>query len=473
MKEESFVHLALFLFNEKQSPIKTLQMKKTILPFAFFFCFILAFSQDKNFDLSKYKLPNIKRHKLQLSFNSNGNQNNYTEEDELIYNSHSEYRSFDVKKSHFNTKIDLLYNYFFNTKEKIVISETQFSPTYKFQKEKTEDTKDSYYQPEITFKTSTDISIFLNDKNVFINIIPELNFKHSKDQSKINGETNYKHIYNSLETSIGLGIGKGRLEPVSDLWQSYFILKNLENDGLLNRTLKESDIFEFATKSSKLKNKRFFDYRLRKIEELKTLDSLLHNQQLITNSDINYFTILNDYWSFANIWERHSGNVMKLISTPRYISWNQKNMNKHNDDESFFDLVSKINLTSSKQINLNWERNIWCEISSRNILNREEDTANDFMAGNFGVEYNYFPNFRTSIRSNLSFTAHESNVLFEGDITKKWKNEIRFYTSINYYISPQLRLSGSIGVSHMNRLNHVMTDLFNIGYHVNLSYAIF
>ena len=34
-------------------------------------------SQDKNFDLSKYKFPDYKRHQLEFNFNSSGNSNSY------------------------------------------------------------------------------------------------------------------------------------------------------------------------------------------------------------------------------------------------------------------------------------------------------------------------------------------------------------------------------------------------------------
>ena len=439
-------------------------MKKLILLTLVLWCTVSSFSQNKNFDLSKYKLPDIKRHQLDLSFNLGGGQNNYTENDEV-----------DIRNKHFNSEAFFDYNFYFNSRKKIINSTTSLSPSFLYKKEKEGSTiEDTNRESEIHFNTKCESSFFQNEKNLFLHIAPELILVHSKEKSKRNSETNFDYTYNSFEASVGLGIGKGRLEPVSDLWQSYFILESLNKDGLLNRELNESDIEEFATLSSQLKNKRFFDYRLRKIEEMKALDSLLHNQQLITNTNINYFTILNDYWSFANVSDRYSGSEIKFISTPRFYSWSNKNSNSQNDrDESFFDITSKISFKNSKQINLFWERNLWCEVSSRNILDREEDTANDFLSGSIGFEYNYFPNFRTSIQSGLSVTARESNVYSNGDLLKKWINETYLHSSINYYISPQLRLSGTIGLSYINKLNYRLTDILNIGYQLNLAYAIF
>ncbi|HYQ56982.1 MAG TPA: hypothetical protein VEP89_06505 [Draconibacterium sp.] len=52
---------------------------KRICPFiAFLFISYFSFAQYENFDLSKYKLPEIKRHQLDFDFNSNGYFQNST-----------------------------------------------------------------------------------------------------------------------------------------------------------------------------------------------------------------------------------------------------------------------------------------------------------------------------------------------------------------------------------------------------------
>ena len=48
-----------------------------VLPFvAFFLISFVSFSQLENFDLSKYKLPEIKRHLMDFGFNSDGSTRN-------------------------------------------------------------------------------------------------------------------------------------------------------------------------------------------------------------------------------------------------------------------------------------------------------------------------------------------------------------------------------------------------------------
>ncbi|MDO9615600.1 MAG: hypothetical protein Q7J86_13880, partial [Bacteroidota bacterium] len=55
-------------------------MKQTFTVLCILCLSFAGFSQDKNFDLSKYKFPDYKRHELELNFNSNGRSHSYKAE---------------------------------------------------------------------------------------------------------------------------------------------------------------------------------------------------------------------------------------------------------------------------------------------------------------------------------------------------------------------------------------------------------
>ena len=78
-----------------------------------------------------------------------------------------------------------------------------------------------------------------------------------------------------------------------------FILEDLKKQGLLQREPTHAEINELANLAIYVKNQRFFDSRIKRIYELKSMDSLLHEQGLIANESIEYHTVLQDNWNFA------------------------------------------------------------------------------------------------------------------------------------------------------------------------------
>ncbi|MDO9040623.1 MAG: hypothetical protein Q7U65_04585, partial [Bacteroidota bacterium] len=52
-------------------------MRTTLTLFCILIASLPGLSQNKNFDLSKYKFPDYKRHELELNLNSSGRSENY------------------------------------------------------------------------------------------------------------------------------------------------------------------------------------------------------------------------------------------------------------------------------------------------------------------------------------------------------------------------------------------------------------
>jgi hypothetical protein len=92
-------------------------MKQTIATLLILGSSITGFSQDKNFDLSKYKFPDYKRHELELNFNSSGSSNsNYS-----VIPPTDSYSgtTYDSSNSNFNSYFKLGYNYENFTRKRI------------------------------------------------------------------------------------------------------------------------------------------------------------------------------------------------------------------------------------------------------------------------------------------------------------------------------------------------------------------
>jgi len=110
-------------------------------------------------------------------------------------------------------------------------------------------------------------------------------------------ENNIRESVTRLSAPVSAGYG--RIEPVEDLRLALYILEELQKAGKITDVPPEEVIIEMAREISKIKKKRFFDTRIRKIEELHVIDSFLVENNIISSNDINYFAVLNDQWDYA------------------------------------------------------------------------------------------------------------------------------------------------------------------------------
>lgn len=454
-------------------------MKQTIATLLILGSSMAGFSQDKSFDLSKYKFPDYKRHELEFNFNSNGYSTK--QNDQLLYgdpivSSHSSEKSYS--SSH--TNFDLGYQYDFLTRDRVDYLSTHFSGDYSYYKNNNYGDISKQYSPDINLNMNGFRRYYRNEDKFFYEGSTDVSysFVESKTTNTNTNIADTKNSKNDFTISLGAGIGSGRKEKVSDLWQAHYILEKLKNQKSLDRELTDKDIYEFASLASKLKNKRFFDSRLKEIAELQALDSLLNKQGLIKNEDVTYFTTLNDYWSYGSFPNRESGNVFKFNISPQY----SKNHNKYNgaspEASHKISIISTISYSNSMQLNLFWERNFNIILSNETLLKKSgkyydcyhDNTFNSNI--NFG--YSYFPDSRTSFSGYFGYSGYNQIVLggFETDINK-WINSLYFNLSAHYYLSPRLQISGNLNLNYKDKMLYNTTNLLSTNYNLSLRYAIF
>jgi len=451
-------------------------MKRTLVMLCLLGASFAGKAQDKNFDLSKYKFPDYKRHELEFNFNSTGSSDNYyTVIPPTVNYSGTKY---DTSNSKSNSYFNLGYRYDLLTREKIDHIYSSVNGSYDFFKSNNsgEETKQS--QPNLNWNINASRRLYLTENKVFLEGVTDIYWNYASRKITYNDINSASDRYktNNLSLSAGIGIGLGRIERVNDLWQGYYILEKLNQQNSLDRELQEKDIFEFASFVSKLKNKRFFDARLQKIAELQSLDSLLHQQNLINNSDISYFTTLNDYWSFPIYFDRKSGRELKFQLLPEFIREYYKSNEASADIPIKANLVSKVLFDCSKQLNLFWERNIHIDVNNTTLLVKNGDVSDsypgNFIGTNASFGYGFFPDSRTRLKLSGNYSGYEG-LNYNGEIASKyWLNNLSLNFEANYYISPQLQITGNFSgnywVSKYNSSNGQGTN-FNLGFR----YAIF
>ena len=449
-------------------------MKQLLSMLCFIAIVLTSQAQDKNFDLSKYKFPDYKRHEMELYFNSSGHGESYNAE---YFNSGSSTPSrFDRTRFNMSSYLDLMYNFKNHTRKYITNHSLTFSGNFSYSKNGDFDEKTTESKPHTSIGASGFKRNYLTEDKYFIEGIYNSSFDASTHKyTSSNSEAEDVSKNNSFRVSAGVGAGVGRIEQVGDLFQGYYILQKLNKHKTLNRDLADKDIFEFATLISQLKNKRFFDFRLRKIAELHALDSLLNKQGLVQDNTITYFTTLNDYWSFGNFWERKSGREIKLVVLPEF-SGSHYRSGTYSNSPLKTDLVSMIQFDCSKQLNLFWERNIHIDLSNTTLLTKNNDVGKNFPQNLFRTRASYgfgfFPNSRTKLTSSVRYQGGESANYENSAYIKSWTNSVSMLLEANYYISPQLQLTGNFSGNYWAS-KHNSVEGHDFSYNLGLRYAIF
>ncbi|HAH25760.1 MAG TPA: hypothetical protein DCL77_18720 [Prolixibacteraceae bacterium] len=438
-----------------------------------------GFSQDKNFDLSKYKFPDYKRHELELNFNSSG----VMDKDSRDVPSSSMMggtERIDYSDASFNSGASLTYQYDYLTRKQVDFLYSTFSGQYDFSKSNADGQKTKRFNPHMNWYLTGFRRYYLKENKFFIEGLTDLQYYLDNYKTTYTNGSDYQNRTDRLDLSIGLGLGIGRIEKVSDLWQASYILEKLNGQKSLDRDLQQKDIYEFAYLASKLKNKRFFDARLRKIAELQALDSLMHNQGLVKNSDISYFTTLNDYWSYGNFQDRESGKELKVSAKPQYTRQYSKADGDTANISSKTSIISNISFKCAKPINLYWERYFNASVSNETIIEKSGEYYNNYpknsLSGGANFGYGYFPDSRTSFSGILGYSGQklmvQNSTGYEPNVSDQWMNMVYLQLKGNYYISPQLQITANFNVNYIDKAYRTINEI-RTSYDLGLRYAIF
>jgi len=292
-----------------------------------------------------------------------------------------------------------------------------------------------------------------------------------------NSNTEYiSHTNTSANNSIyagitpAFGIGIGRIESVKDARQAIYILDDLSKRSSLTRHLSDDEIFKFSQLISKVKNKRFLDARLHKIDEISTVDSFLVDNNLLSKSDATYFTTLYDNWENGANFERNSGQIFEIIlspsanwsnrddqydiSNPVSSIWTKQNNYNYSADLSF-------NYNYAKQMNLNWENNFNVSLSGASGYFEDKYSTNEGIENVRVNSYNnnsisflgiysigYYPNSRTNLTAGLHQYLKQifNNGISDNSSFNYFDSQTILRFSAVYYVSPQLSLTGDASI---------------------------
>ena len=449
-------------------------MKKNTL---ILFCILIKLSlsaQPQNFDISNYKLPDLKRQQLDFSFDLNGNSTSRFE----ISESGSD--TLDRNEHNYNFYGTLKYSLYKNSVKVqktfgiVLESESRINKNLEMGRK-----TDSYNYFSNNLILNYNYKYFLKEDGLFVMVSPGTSFLVLKNRDFINESNTESGFFNSY--SLMLGFGTGRIERVEDFRHAVLIIQELQKRGVFEHNPTNEEIYEFAQLISDLKNRRFFDSRKRKEQDLIEIDQFFVDEEILTENDISYFVGLEDMWAYGGLQERLSGNQFKISFMPSYSFERQKmSFGGYELKNEIQQIYNEISYYSCKPLNLKFQQNYRISVINRisdNYIVFTGSKNKNYYSGFLGYYIlGFYPNTRTYInltgRLDVGY-ASQAKIFSGGYYSEMFSLSSEGY----YYFSEKLRLGyrWAYRNSTWNIFdNNVTNDYYrNSSVELTLNYAIF
>ncbi|HEX7905759.1 MAG TPA: hypothetical protein VF487_17935 [Chitinophagaceae bacterium] len=304
-------------------------------------------------------------------------------------------------------------------------------------------------------------------------------------------------ILNRLKTkqtnyslALHTGIGKGRLENITDMQNALWLNKALEDVLRLSRPLTADELNDLGRTITKANNTRVLDTRKRTQFILRSVDTYFQEKGLISKTDINYFVELNDVLFFAFNNYRRAGSEKFIRFTPSIGGFNKEetqfnSISKYEQNPLIKSALLSIGLNAYKPHNLKHQNNYGASLelkyisykstekyfTSGVVVNEIKYNSTIKQAGaNLFFEHAIYPNTRTLINFNLQSESGYQDSGFYGFAT--------FTSSINYFISYRTRVTCALGAGYnkniyiANQTLQLLPDGFQLSANAGISVSL-
>lgn len=392
-----------------------------------------------SFKLKDFRLPELHFQALDVNFNGNGSNHNFN----IINNELQEFYSI-------RTQASLNFQTYHNTINR---------------------------QSEFNLNQNLSLGFITNHKtlNEAINLGSISRYYKGKRflgwQYDLAGQYNYdrmetiKYSNPGLSMAPGFIFGWGRVEEVTPAWHAWYMLETLQQQSPSARSPQAKDIESFGALVADLYRTRFYDFRLKLIEDLTRMDNYFQENELVGNRDISYFAHLNDMYLYSIPWRRWSGSRTTIFIGPSFSFNEYRQTSLAHIWNKDYRAKLKFSYEVFKPLNRFWQMNYYLHAPlsfgySANAL--ENNWGGIFQLGG-GVDVAYFPTTRT--RWNLSLNADQH----------WWKQQkssvVRVGGTFNKYVTPRLGyfVRGEVRYDQVSYTQHPWYFNYNFG----LNYAIF
>ncbi len=437
-------------------------MKKYLLSLSIVIS-ISAFSQEQNLKLSDYKFADFKRHQLDINFYLSGINQGIRANDTL-----------SSKNNSFAQSIDIFHSFYTNNRKYQGLQSGSVFIQNQNSNFKTNSfsSRDSYFRFDFNYTSENRL---YNAKQWFVEFSPMAAYTSQKTNTN---NTNFRRDQNqnNLTLKLPVGIGKGRIERVEDYRMAIFIEDVITKNQNSTR-LNTAQLLELAAKITQLKNRRFYDFRLQRIYEIESLDSLFTDFGIATGSAA-YFTKLYDYWLYANNPIRESGFRVTVMAETSYQRFelggsfvtDTSNISNSSLSETSW-LGPKLLVYYAIPFQLNWQFTAAFSSYYNFLLNpSSENNFSPTLQNNIFAKLGFYPNTRSFAEASIGYQNYHTFFKDVTDLTQNIAGRLDAY----YYLSPQLRLNVNYSIaSEIIDLDNFNRNNWFQQYSVRFTYMIF
>jgi len=223
-------------------------------------------------------------------------------------------------QSRFSPNIDLTYNRYVNSPR--LQSSSFLNLDQSFDSRRVEGITGISKTTDLNTRISTSSSNRYYTGNRFFQLggFASFNYGYQSQEFTDSLETDIdKDKSYSIRLEPVIGIGKGRLEPVSDVAMALFILQDAADLGVDLAAVTTEDIYAFASLMAEVRNRRILDFRRMRIAELRDLYAHMRTNGWVLPDDPGFFTVLTDNWIYTNVFFRQAGKRWTYSLSPRYF----------------------------------------------------------------------------------------------------------------------------------------------------------
>ena len=274
----------------------------------------------------------------------------------------------------------------------------------------------------------------------------------------------------SQSLSITGGIGKGRLENITDMQNALWLVKALEKEGRFSRALSGNELLELGKAITTANSTRVLDSRKRIQFILETIDQYFQQKDLINKTDIRYFSNLNDVAFYAINDFRLAGKELYIRVTPSLFNFDgdfrqEPNITSTKEDAFNYAVLLSAGINNHVPVSLKHQNDIGISIqlkqvntdySERHITSSTVNTLDMegqlFQAGLQGYfQHAIYPNTRTIIKFRLEALGGYQGLEEESS----WYHNEKLLASCDYFISYRTRFQVNLGGRYQNNIYDV------------------
>jgi hypothetical protein len=120
--------------------------------------------------------------------------------------------------------------------------------------------------------------------------------------------------------TVGVFTGRGRLEPIDDVFLAKFTLDGMQAAGLITDELSQEQVFSLGQHMARIRNQHAFNFRRQRSYELEQLDAWFREHTDIDPGSSAFLDVLKDNWLYGLQNTRFSGWRISVGLEPE-LSW--------------------------------------------------------------------------------------------------------------------------------------------------------